>query len=55
MIITSRESESGGGMRSAAAAVDVDGSDSELVPVTGSDVDDLRRRQRGLQTIITIH
>ena len=45
---TFRESESGGELRSSAAAVDVDGSDSKLVPVTGSDVADLCRRQRRL-------
>ena len=47
---TFRDSESGGWLRSSAAAVDVDGSDSELIPVSRRDVVDLRRRQRRLHT-----
>jgi len=42
------ERESGGRLRAAATAVDVDGGDPELVPVTRRDVADLRRRQRRL-------
>jgi len=51
---TFREGKSDGRLRPAAAAVDVDGGDSELIPVTRSDVAHWGRRQRRLNTDFTV-